>query len=229
MIRTCFDTLFPAVCPGCRKLAGADIFCDSCRGLLEPLGRFVCRVCGDPLPLRKEGSVCLKCCGSSPSYDTLRAAFHYGGPLRDAILSLKHTGRYEYGPRLGRLLVEQLNVHPFLECDVAAPVPLFRSRMMARGYNQAALLAAEVASSLHLPLARRLLERVRDTGSQQGLSARQRADNVAGAFAVRASADSVLLVDDVIASSATVSECSRMLKRAGVRTVHIWCLARSGG
>jgi ComF family protein len=111
-------------------------------------------------------------------------------------------------------------------------VPLHPRHHRARGFNQAALLARTLAARLGLVFDDSVLHRHRVTGSQRGLDAARRAANVAGAFAARAPPEGgfqavVLLVDDVVASGATVSECARALKRAGWDRVEAWCLARS--
>ena len=109
-------------------------------------------------------------------------------------------------------------------------VPLHGRRQRDRTYNQARLLARDLARELQLPLAARCLVRVRSTESQIHLNARQRRANVRGAFQVRESewvtGRSVLLIDDIMTTAATVNECSRVLKEAGAAAVHVLTVAR---
>jgi len=150
--------------------------------------------------------------------------------MRDALLAFKHSERVELGNRLARMLIKQLDPSLPARPAVVVPVPLHRTRQGKRGYNQAAILARNVANHMGAPFLARLLKRVRDTGDQAGKNAWERAENVAGAFALsspRAAAGrKVILIDDVIASSATVSECARVLSKGGAAEVHVRALAR---
>lgn len=231
LAKTLLDTFFPNRCLACSRGTRGHFFCPDCRTALEPISALSCRSCGLPLPLREPGSICLSCVARPPPFDSLGSAYLYGGPLRDALLSLKHGKRFEKAGRLGAMMAEKLagRVPPGLAAVV--PVPLYRKRLVDREYNQALLLAREIAWRLCVPLRPGLMRRIRNTGSQKGLSGRRRAANLKGAFAAvsagEISGSSILLVDDVVASGATVSECARTFKKAGVIAVHVWCLARS--
>jgi ComF family protein len=114
--------------------------------------------------------------------------------------------------------------------DAVVAVPLHRRRERERGFNQADILARAVAQRLHRPVLRRAVERVRPTPPQAG-KARDRVRNVRGAFAVRdqerIDGRSLLLVDDVLTTGATVNECAKVLMKAGARAVLVYTLARA--
>lgn len=229
LLETVLSLFLPSRCLACRKVAEGQLFCTGCARFLEPAGPWCCRVCGRPRPQGADGP-CLGCIRSRPPYTTLRAAYFYGGPMRDALLAFKHSERVEIGNRLARMLIEQLGPSLPAPPAVVVPVPLHRTRQWDRGYNQAVVLARRVANHMGAPLLSRLLKRVRDTGDQAGKNARERAENVAGAFALSSprvvAGRKVILIDDVIASSATVSECARVLARGGAAEVHVRALAR---
>ncbi len=201
-----------------------------------------CPGCGSLLP-QNAGSTCAGCLALPPRFDEMRAAFVYGGPVRDAILALKHSGRMETGVRLGRLAAQFLKLpsdvtdsaplDPLVRrpASIVVPVPLHPRRLAERGYNQALLLARGMASAWGLPVRTGVLHRIRNTGSHQGRTALERRAALAGAFEVSpgtlAPRVRVVLVDDVTASRSTAQECARVLKSAGADAVLVRVVAAS--
>ncbi len=155
----------------------------------------------------------------------------YDGNSRALILGFKHADRTEGASGYGAWLA-RAGAGLLAEADVIAPVPLHRLRLLARRYNQAALLAHALGREAGLPVVADLLLRRRRTVSQGRLSPAQRRRNVAGAFAVKPSRKNllegrrVLLVDDVLTTGATVSACARTLRRGGACAVDVLVLAR---
>jgi ComF family protein len=152
----------------------------------------------------------------------------YEEPLDRLVRALKYEAATRLAPWLGRALAEQaarLGWRP----DVACPVPLHPARRRHRGYNQAALLARELATALDVPCLQ-LLARRRPTLPQARLSRAARAANVAGAFLAepaRTAGRCVLLVDDVLTTGATAAACAAALRRAGARRVRVAVVARA--
>jgi ComF family protein len=159
---------------------------------------------------------------------TLRAPFAYEGAARNAVLSLKFkSGRYLV-PIMGEFLRRELELRP-LQADVVVPVPLAPRRMKQRGYNQALLLAHQVATAAPHQAIVEALERT-ERPAQQSLGAGERLVNLVGAFTCRGAGDihgkRVLLVDDVVTTGATLSACTDTLAQAGARRVSALAFAR---
>jgi ComF family protein len=153
----------------------------------------------------------------------------YEGGLRTLIHELKYRGRRRVAGRLADLLVALPQVRDLVHRAVLVPVPLHPRREGERGFNQAQLLAGEVARRAGLEPPRLALVRRKDTAPQTGLSAARRRSNVAGAFAVRRRAQVagrvVVLVDDVMTTGATVRACARALREAGAAEVRVLTVA----
>ena len=201
-------------------------------GKIHFLTGTVCNRCGIPLGHEAgEGAVCAACIARPPRWDRARAAFVYNAASRRLVLDLKRSGRRDglatfggWMAQAGRSLLD--------ETDLIVPVPLHYVRLAGRGFNQSAWLASAVGRRTGVPIQVDALKRTRRTPTQGGLSARARRRNVAGAFAVRprraglVEGKRVLLVDDVLTTGATLSACTRALKRAGARHVDVLVLAR---
>ena len=191
----------------------------------------LCDVLGIPLPFDLgERMVSAGAVARPPAYDRARAVAHFSGSMRTLIHQLKYADRHDARTLLGRWLVDAgRELQPGI--DVIVPVPLTRWRLLARRFNQAAILAQELSRQTGLGLDAHLLQRTRHTKTQVGLTHDQRRRNVAGAFSVprnrRAwlSGRNVLIVDDVITTGATVEACARTLKRAGAARVDVLALA----
>ncbi|GIW02352.1 ComF family protein [Roseiflexus sp.] len=188
------------------------------------------------------GSVlCDECCRRLVGYDGdpprvadqltgVRIAYVFEGPLRHALHQLKYRRRRRVARPLGALLASYLRAHP-LPCDALLPVPLHRERLAERGFNQAELLAREVAAGTGLPLIAGPLVRLRATKQQALLDVAGRIENVADAFMWRGPAPParVVIVDDVLTTGATVNACAAALRAGGAREVYALALARSRG
>jgi ComF family protein len=175
----------------------------------------------------------------SRSLTRTRAAALFTHPLRPAIHSLKYENRPELADSLARYLVAAFcadmgfsmsaSISPSISpsIDVVMPVPLHEQRQRERGYNQAELLAHAFCRRLHLPIDSHGLVRVRATVSQVGLRAYERQQNVNDAFRVRADVrgSTVLLIDDVFTTGATLTACATMLREAGAASVYALALA----
>ncbi|MBR4585294.1 MAG: ComF family protein [Bacteroidales bacterium] len=216
----------------------------SLSALLDLVLPRVCVVCGRPL-LPQEEHLCLECRADLPQthYATLghnpladrfnariqtdeyepyayaAALYHYRADAGYKKISqaLKYHRDFGVGRWAARLLGAQLAASPlYADVDLVVPVPLHWLRRRRRGYNQAALIAREVARALGAPLAPRLLRRIRRTRSQTRLSGEAKAANVVGAFALRAArppaAHHILLVDDVFTTGSTLAACHKALR-----------------
>ena len=240
------DIVFPPRCAGCGTWS-QDLFCSSCWIQLKPIKPPFCFICGHPFdPLSYSAAECADCRGqrshTAPSFRALRSAYTFEGPVREAIHRFKYQDKIALAAPLARLLYDLLcqqpSSLPAIPCDrlkLLIPVPLHPWRRYRRGYNQSALLARELSRHLPVPVSE-VLRRVRHTVPQVELSAQERTANVAGAFAVDASAlkqvqsriaaGPVLLIDDVCTTGATLRECVATLKQSGVNDIYALTLAR---
>lgn len=229
------DLLLPAVCPLCGHPLGLSPhppFCPDClAGLLPPAGP-CCPRCALPYPT--DGGTdhhCEPCLRQPPPFARIHALGPYADRLRQAITAFKYQGRIELDRPLGQLLAQQLrHGSDPAEFDLILPVPLHPTRLRERGYNQSLLLAQVLSRRLQRPLQRRLLRRMRPTPPQQGLTADLRRANLRQAFVLShpLQGEHVLLVDDVVTTTATARECSQVLLDGGAGAVTLAVLARAG-
>lgn len=237
------NLVFPPRCQVCLKFGRAAI-CDSCLAEIKVIEPPFCAICGRPFdPLAKAAPVCTQCRKRRWSFQWARAYGTYEGTLREAIHRFKYSGKRVLAEPLGKMLAERAGdlTEVALEAiDLICPVPLYPARKKERGFNQAELLSKVLAERTGLPIEAGLLQRTRDTQPQVDLPAQDRARNVRGAFAAAADAGrqpsntaeqvkgkSILLVDDVLTTGATLNECAKMLRRAGASQVYVLTVARS--
>ena len=203
---------------------GIDL-CAECTTEL-PRNPSCCARCA--LPLAVPAALCGQCQRKPPPWDAAWAPFRYAWPL-DRLES-----RYKFGRDLaaGRVLGTLWQRQPLALAlpELILPIPLHNGRLRQRGYNQALELARPLARAFDVPLQHDLLQRIRATPAQTELDAATRRRNVRGAFALRRGASlpaHVAVLDDVMTTGATLAECARVLKRAGVLRVDVWALARA--
>lgn len=225
------DLLLPPQCLICGELVSdVGALCAECWNRIRFLGPPYCRTCGQPFELDSGIDVlCNSCVALPPAYRRARAVMRYDDASRVMLLRFKHGDRTDLAVPFGRWLA-RAGAELILDADVIIPVPLHRWRLFTRKYNQAGLLAQEMTRHGGPAVENNLLRRVRHTPTQGGLDRHARTDNVGGAFVVtrpqRIAGLSVLLIDDVFTTGATVSECARVLRQAGARSVDVLALAR---
>jgi ComF family protein len=227
------DALLPPRCAACGEPVDRPrTLCLACWSRLSFIARPLCAICGNPFETAPPGEpVCGGCLANPPPWRRARSALAYDESSRPLVLGFKHGDRLHLTSLLAawmRLAGAEL----LADAEVIVPVPLHRWRLIARRYNQAAVLAHAIGLSSGVPVADRALVRVKRTPSQGHLTKSQRARNVQGAFRVDDRRRSeivdrrVLLVDDVLTSGATAGACARVLLRAGAASVDLLTLAR---
>jgi len=231
-LAVCADMIVPPCCLVCRVRIGAHhLLCPACWKDVHFIRPPLCDVLGIPLPFDTGGrTVSAGAVANPPAYNRARAVAHFSGAMRTLVHQLKYADRHDARTLFGRWLAEAgRDLQPGV--DIIVPVPLSRLRLLLRHFNQAAVLAAELSRQTGIPMDPMLLKRVRWTRSQVGMTRDQRRRNIAGAFGVprhgraRLEGRSVLLVDDVVTTGATVDACARTLKRAGAARVDVLALA----
>jgi len=226
------DLIFPPRCPLCGEgLSAQDGLCSSCWNELAIPGEPACTMCSRPFAESvAHGAICAPCMADPPRHDGIAAATLYNDTSRRLVLALKHGKRIALAPMMARLIASKL---AFVDENwLIVPVPLHRWRLWRRGYNQAALLAREIARLRGAELTVDALRRSKATPVLGGLGRKARARALKGAIAVDRKRRSklrgakVVLVDDVLTSGATSSACVSTLKRAGAQKVVVACFAR---
>lgn len=203
---------------------------DLCEGCARdfPRNDVCCPRCA--LPLKTPAPLCGECLDREPPFASAWAPFRYAHPLDLLEARFKFRGDLAAGRVLADLMIERAVDDAPARPDLIVAVPLHVSRLRERGYNQAFELAKPVAGALGVPIARDGLARIRATPAQTGLDAAARRRNLRGAFAVPRGASlpkHIALFDDVVTTGATVRECARVLRRAGVERIDVWALARA--
>ncbi|HHX09656.1 MAG TPA: ComF family protein [Chloroflexi bacterium] len=217
------DWLFPPACLGCGK--EGVVICQECFSKIQVLPKNVCNYCGEFTS--KQGR-CPKCGSHKPSYAGFRAFAYYTGIIRSAIHRLKYQNDISIGFYLAELLRTEL-MRTNWQIDVIVPVPIGEEKRKSRGYNQAERLAKPLASLTQIDYQPLALRRIREVGSQVGLDKLARQANVKDAFVAQASLvkdKTVLVVDDVFTSGATMEACSSELLYAGAKEIYCLSLAK---
>ncbi len=219
--------MLPSHCLLCgARGQGALSLCTACEAE-APRNTTCCTRCA--LPLGTPASLCGRCLRHAPPWDAAWVPFRYEWPLAQLESRFKFGGDLAAGRTLALLwLASQPSPEALPEALV--PVPLHRTRLRRRGYNQALELAKPLARHFAVPLLHDALRRTRATHAQTELTAVQRRRNVRGAFEARFSGtvpEHVAVLDDVFTTGATLAECVRVLKKAGAARVDVWALARA--
>lgn len=233
--RAALDVVLPPHCVACSEPVPVQgQLCAACFGLTGFITEPCCRRCGVPFASAAQGGadrLCPACRAAPPAFDRARAALRYDSHARRLLLPFKHADRIEIAltlvPHMARAGAALLR-----QAELLVPVPLHRRRLFLRRYNQAALLAHGLARAVRKPMLPDALVRRRATASLGDRSAAERAQEVAGAFAVRparvagVAGRRVLLIDDVMTSGATANACALALKQAGASGVDVLVAAR---
>lgn len=221
------------LCCGC-DLPWKDegFLCSACREKLSFVPVHICKRCGVTLP--SGGAHCFACRGSKAKKykcSLIRSAFVFNEASRSLVHGLKYDGREYLAAVMGKEMALRFKHYPELaSSDLIMPVPLFAKRKRKRGYNQSELLAQSF--SLHTGISCDVfsLVRIRDTVSQTRLGRKARLENMAGAFMCNningVEGKTVLLIDDVATTGATLEGCATALKRAGAKKVFAYTFAR---
>ncbi len=227
------DFLYPRRCMGCQRWmprGEPGFLCAECYQAIAFINN-PCKRCGAPLgPYSQNDKNCPKCRQLSLHFHSARAAGTYSSPLKELVHSLKYSRELAAVTPLAEIILDALRSSPIAEfSQVVVPVPLHPSRLRHRTFNQSALIGRAVARHLDIPFSD-ALARTRPTESQTNLLPAARRRNIKGAFGIRrkeaVAGRQVLLIDDVITTGATASECAKVLKGAGAARVCAAAVAR---
>nr|WP_205758649.1 ComF family protein [Qingshengfaniella alkalisoli] len=234
MLKTARKLIFPDQCLSCGELVQGDSgLCGPCWGRTPFILGPTCDLCGVPLMGSDPGRsvLCDECHQMARPWTKGRSVMVYQGEARRLILGLKHGDRQELAPAMGRWMAAR--AEPLMQPNMlVVPVPLHWKRLLKRKYNQAALLSHHLARASGLKTCPDLLTRCVHTRPQDDIGVDARFANLSGAIAVhpkrceRVEGRSVLLVDDVMTSGATLTACANVCLSAGASEVHVMTLAR---
>jgi ComF family protein len=220
--------LLRAACPLCgQAITPEQDFCTGCERAL-PVIATACARCAAPLDhIETTDAICGQCEQTPPVYAAVHAPYRYAPPIDRLVHGAKYGARLDWATLLGRRLAEHL-VSRADSIDVLVPVPLHRSRLRERGYNQSLELARLLEKRLRIPLTHGV-DRVRATPPQTTLSREERRRNVRRAFAAARdfTEQRIAVVDDVMTSGATADAIASCLHQAGAKSVEIWVVARA--
>jgi ComF family protein len=227
-LRHLLDFALPARCGGCGSIVDeVHSFCPDCWRQVEFLGDGGCFTCGLPLEAT-DAEQCGACVARPPRIQRTRSAVAYDDLSRSIAIRLKYGRKVALARTMARYMAPLVRSED--KDAIVVPVPLHRSRLWRRGFNQSALVAAELARATGLRPELRLLKRTKRTPALKGMSLAQRRRTVAGAFKVDHSAEldgrTVVLVDDVLTTGSTANACARALQRAGAGRVELVSWAR---
>jgi ComF family protein len=225
--RWALDFALPPRCAGCGTIvAEVHSFCTDCWKEIEFLGHSGCQICGLPLEATEQ-TTCGACLARPPRIARTRAAVAYDDLSRGLAIRLKYGRKVAIARTMARYMAPLIGQG---EDRLIIPVPLHRTRLWERGFNQSALVASELSRRLGIATDPLALRRVRRTPPLKGMSPLQRRRTVAGAFRVRdkklVAGKTVILIDDVLTTGSTAEACARTLKRAGAARVELVSWAR---
>tara|TARA_Y100000815_G_scaffold139239_1_gene125796 strand:- start:18216 stop:18983 length:768 start_codon:yes stop_codon:yes gene_type:complete len=231
--RAVVSILFPDTCLSCRMhVAERGTLCPDCWSQLHFIAEPVCDVTGTPFQHDfGERMISAEALADPPPYRRARAAVLHAGIARQLVQRLKYGDQTELAPWMARWML-RAGSELVGESDIIVPVPLHKRRFLARRYNQSAELSRAIARQTGLNFEPGALQRVKPTRQQVGLTANERRLNVRGAFRVPAereiavSGRTVLLIDDVYTTGATIIAATKALKRAGASEVNVLTFSR---
>jgi competence protein ComFC len=233
-LQAAVSLLYPSVCAGCAEtVERGEYLCDACDDKVIRIVAPFCAKCSEPFSGAISGTFeCANCGHRTLYFETAVSAYRGRGIVRRIILDFKYGKQMHLRNLIAGWLRDALNDER-LRCrhfDVIVPVPLHRARERERGFNQAALLADSIGAELSIQ-SRPVLERIRYTTTQTAFDRAERMENLRDAFRLRKRADvrglRVLLIDDVLTTGSTLSECARVLKAAGASSVCAATAARA--
>lgn len=210
------DVFLPAECIACGvQVRGREAVCPACMASLQTVPEE-----RRQFEYRKKFAAHGFVDGFYPAF-----VFEQDKPIRDILHAVKYTGKFLLAEDMGRHSAKYLKQVPELDkCDIIIPVPLHKSKRFERGYNQSAHIAKGIALELKKPVHKRAVKRIKATKTQTKLNLTERRENMLDAFTIRnpnlVKGKSIMLVDDVITTGATITECAKVLKQAGATAVY---------
>lgn len=219
------DWLYPPRCCNCDRRG--FVLCDECFTKVERLNGKLCYKCGYPIYSRSH--FCEDCRLETPLYTQMRSWTSHTGAAQKAIHELKYKRNLAMGKILAQPLTEIVKKSGW-QIDLVVPIPLSRSRLRTRGYNQAALISRHLAASLNIQHSSNTVKRIRNTSTQIDMDVNKRFTNLLDAFYANPATlkkRNILVIDDVITTGATMQNCTKALLKAGAENIYCLSVARA--
>jgi ComF family protein len=231
MLNKLINFLFPNVCALCKTDIAEGSLCPKCLQKLKKIEGLTCVKCGVPLP--DGGAHCHVCKKTHYAFDKLVSAFEYSGGIKNLLYKFKYSGRHFLSKDLALQTHNAIKNNPtYKNADYIIPVPLHLLRRIKRGYNQAELLSQELSVLMNIPVLSNALKRTKRTKAQFSLGKAERAKNMESSFRLKPKystllkGKTLLLVDDIATTCATLNECTKALKQSKPKTILAVTVAR---
>lgn len=228
ILKTMFPEGYSCVCCGNEIFDKENGVCDYCEKSLPYIKGRICLHCGEPLI--SDGDYCKKCKGKKFIYDRAITVFEFKDQARNLVLGLKYNNQKYLAKPLGKFL-KDIYENSKLFADLIIPVPLCEKRLKIRKYNQAELIANEFSNNVGIEIRNDILFRVKETPTQTKLNYTERQQNLKDAFKVKnrkfIKDKTIILIDDVLTTGATVTECAKVLKSAGAKCVYVLAICHT--
>ena len=213
MFEKILNLIFPNVCGFCDKINNNNL-CKNCE-----------------LMLSKYEINCIKYCAKEKYFDYLFCALKYENIVREKIIQYKFNEKSYLHKTFAKIIIKNKKIYGFLKLyDIIITVPMFKNKKAVRGYNQSELIAKEIGTQLGLAFEKDVLIKIKNTQVQSTLNKTQRVENIKDAFTIkdntRVKNKKVVLIDDIYTTGSTVNECSKVLKKAGVKEICVVTIAK---
>lgn len=234
LIEQVLQAIYPRRCPVCHDIVQpkGELVCRSCADKIQPVREPRCKKCSKPLE-KEEQEYCTDCNEHGHVFEEAAGIFLYGRILSASLMKCKYGGRREYLDHYGQMMVRYGGTYiSRWRPQALVPIPLHKSQMRRRGFNQSACLAHAIGRAFGIPVQEHMLEKVKKTRQQKELDMGARRQNIKGAFSVGKDPETcqrILLVDDVYTTGSTVDEAARCLKGAGCGEVYVLTLCIGKG
>jgi ComF family protein len=226
-ISSLFGHIMPAQpCVLCGSMSHYGLWCEECDKAMPYLNAPHCPICSLPTA---QGETCGHCLKKPPVFIRTVAVFGYQFPLNELIQAMKYHQMIALSHIFAEKLARRIDTNDLPYCIV--PMPLHPAKLKRRGFNQAQLIASQLARHLRIPVLSQACQRLRDTPSQTSLPWNERSKNVRGAFSCDPdlSGKHIALLDDVMTTGASMNELAAAVKKQGAREISAWVVARTSG
>lgn len=220
---TCF------ICDDYDENIGDKYICQNCYSTLEKNTGNLCEICSKLLDDTSSSMCCNECKNTKRYFVSAKSPLKYSSTVKKLIYDYKYYDKAYYYKMFGNILLEYIESNNYKNYDLITSVPLHRSKLNKRGYNQSKLIAKYLSSHLNIKYVR-CLKRIRKTDVQNTLSKKERKINIDGAFSIVnkhiIKQKKILIIDDIYTTGSTIDECSKILVNNGAKNIYALTIAR---